>query len=165
MQTTTEDYLRCSDLIFTEAKYIDQQRWDDWLALFLEDAEYWIPAWDSEHELTTDPQTEISLIYYPDRVGLEDRVFRLRTELSSASTPLARTSHLVSNVQVTPRDDGDFLVESRWQTTSFRHKQRYSFSGYYEHLLRVRDGDLRIASKKIVVIDDLIPNVLDFYSV
>lgn len=163
---TTEEYLRCADLVYSEAKYIDQQRWDDWLALYLEEAEYWIPAWDREHELVTDPKKDISLIYYSNRSGLEDRVFRIRTNLSSATNPLARTSHLVANVQAQQLDSGDYFVESRWQTTSFRHKQTYQFAGYYEHTLRpVDDGELRIAKKKIVVINDLIPNVLDVYSV
>ena len=39
-----------------------------------------------------DPQTEISLIYYPNKGGLEDRVFRIRTERSSGHLT-AGTAH------------------------------------------------------------------------
>jgi len=73
-------------LLYREAEYVDERRWDEWLALFDPQAEYWIPSWDSEDEYTRDPQTEISLMYYGDRTGLEDRVFRLRTGRSAAST-------------------------------------------------------------------------------
>lgn len=160
---------RCADLLYTEARLIDQQSWDAWLGLYLDDAVFWIPAWDSEHIYTSDPHNEISLIYYPDRSGLEDRVFRLRTNMSSASVPLPRTCHLVGNVQLDgahDAPDGDVPVRAHWQCTSFRHKQSHYFAGYYEYLLRPQaDGTLRIARKKIIVINDLIPQVLDFYHV
>ena len=34
-----------------EALYLDTQRWDDWLALYAEDARFWLPAWTDEHTL------------------------------------------------------------------------------------------------------------------
>jgi 3-phenylpropionate/cinnamic acid dioxygenase small subunit len=44
------------------------------------------------------------LIYYPNKGGLEDRVFRIRTERSSAtSIPEPRTSHNIGNVEVIER--------------------------------------------------------------
>jgi anthranilate 1,2-dioxygenase small subunit len=161
-----DDVARCADLLYTEARLIDQKAWDDWLALYLPEAEFWIPAWDSEHSYVSDPQNEISLMYYADRSGLEDRVYRLRTGMSSASVPLPRTSHLVSNVQVAKQGDGDFLVHAAWQVTYFKHKKTNFFAGQYEYLLRPQDdGGLRIARKKIIIINDLIPEVLDFYHV
>ena len=58
------DYVaRCADLLYTEARLIDQKAWDDWLALYLPEAEFWIPAWESENSYTTDPHNEISLIF------------------------------------------------------------------------------------------------------
>ena len=156
---------RCADLLYTEGRLLDAQDWDAWLALYLEDAEYWVPAWNGEHELTGDPQSEVSLIYYPDRTGLEDRVFRIRTGLSSASTPLPRTSHLVSNIQATEQENRDVFVTASWQVTSFRHKSLTTFVGRYEYCLRDTSDGLRIARKKTVVINDVIPNVMDFYSI
>lgn len=59
-----------------------------------------MPSWDDDGSLVTDPQREISLIYYTDRQGLEDRVFRIETERSSATIPDTRTSHNISNVEI-----------------------------------------------------------------
>jgi 3-phenylpropionate/cinnamic acid dioxygenase small subunit len=156
---------RCADLLYTEARLLDRQDWDAWLALYLPDAEYWIPAWDGEHQLTEDPRNDISLIYYADRSGLEDRVFRLRTNISSASVPLPRTCHLVSNVQAEAAGPGEVAVHAHWQCTSFRFKQAHYYAGWYEYVLREEAGALRIARKKTVVVNDLIPHVLDFYHV
>ena len=64
-------------------------------------AEFWMPAWDDDDTLVTDPQREISLIYYGNRGGLEDRVFRIKTDRSSAtSLPEPRTSHNITNVEI-----------------------------------------------------------------
>lgn len=156
----------CAALIHREARLLDEQRWDQWLALYEAGAEFWIPAWDGEHVLTENPQAEISLMYYGDRTGLEDRVFRLRTGLSSASTPLPRTAHLVANLEVAADAEGDAVVHSSFLTTSFRLRQTHAFAGRYEHRLRrAADRQWRIAGKKVVVINDLIPGLLDFYSV
>jgi 3-phenylpropionate/cinnamic acid dioxygenase small subunit len=46
------------------------------------------------------PAAPISLIYYANRDGLEDRVFRIKTERSSASMPEPRTSHMIANVEI-----------------------------------------------------------------
>jgi len=32
-------------VIHREALYLDERRWDDWLALYHDDAEFWVPAW------------------------------------------------------------------------------------------------------------------------
>ena len=81
------------DVLFREAYYLDGRKWDDWLELFTEDCEYWVPSWKDEHQVTEDPKREISLIYYGGRFGLEDRVWRIRSGQSIASTPLPRTTH------------------------------------------------------------------------
>ena len=159
---------RAAELLYLEAACLDQRRWRDWLALFTEDTVYWIPAWDGEHELTTDPDSEMSLIYYDGRAGLEDRVYRLESGLSGAAKPLPRTCHLVTNVRVEAIEPERVRVASSWLTQIYvqRKKRVDSFSGFYEHLLRREpDGRLRIERKKIVVINDLIPSVLDFWSV
>ena len=65
--------------LYREARYLDDRDWDSWLALYDENATFWMPAWDDDGELTDDPQSQISLIYYARRAGLEDRVFRIRT--------------------------------------------------------------------------------------
>ena len=154
-------------LLYREAAFLDQKRWTEWVELYTEDAEFWIPAWDSEHELTSDPRAEISLMYYESRAGLEDRVFRIQTEDSGASTPLPRTCHLITNVRIEAVDNRRVRLSSNWVTQIFSTKKRttHSFSGFYEHVLRTEGDRLRIEKKKITVINDVIPSVLDIYSV
>jgi 3-phenylpropionate/cinnamic acid dioxygenase small subunit len=154
-----------SGLLFEEAAAIDEKRWDDWLALFCDDVEYWVPAWDSEHEQTSDPDTEISFIYYNSRSGLEDRIFRLRLNQSSASIPLPRTCHLVTNIRVSLLSGGDCAVKANWQAHSYRLEKSTCFYGHYEYLLKPNGSGWLIARKKITVLNDVIPTVLDIYSI
>ena len=154
-----------ADFLFAEAAAIDEQRWDDWLALFSPNAEYWIPAWNGEHELIDDPASEISLIYYSSRSGLEDRIFRLRLKQSSASIPMPRTCHMVSNIRISNIDDLNCGVAANWQTHYYRLDETTTFFGRYSYLLAREGGKLLIEKKKIVVLNDLIPTVLDIYNV
>ncbi|ANX04523.1 aromatic-ring-hydroxylating dioxygenase subunit beta [Immundisolibacter cernigliae] len=155
----------CADLLYTEARRLDQRDWDGWLDLYLPEASFWIPMWDTEYELTTDPQSQLSLMWYGDRTGLEDRVFRIRTGMSSASVPLPRTVHQISNILTEPQGDGDIMVYSNCQTMSYRHKTIDNFYCHYEHRLRPVAGTLKIIAKKIIVANDLIRDVMDFYRV
>ena len=89
-----------AQFLYKEARFLDDEQWDDWLQCYAPSAEFWMPSWDDDDKLTTDPQSEISLIYYPDRQGLEDRVFRIKTERSSATMPDTRTSHNICNIEI-----------------------------------------------------------------
>jgi benzoate/toluate 1,2-dioxygenase subunit beta len=156
-----------AELLYREALYLDEQRWDEWLALYLDDAVFWMPAWIGAHELTSSPDTQLSLIYCDSRKRLEDRVWRIRSELSVASRPLPRTVHAVNNVLVVDERDDRLDVRASWSVHSYdtaRTRQDVTF-GRYQYELRATDGALRIAKKKIILADDRIATMLDFYSV
>ena len=72
--------------LYREARMLDDRDFEGWLNCYAPDAEFWMPGWDDDDTLVTDPQREISLIWYGNRAGIEDRVFRIRTERSSASS-------------------------------------------------------------------------------
>jgi 3-phenylpropionate/cinnamic acid dioxygenase small subunit len=158
------------DVLFREAFYLDTQRWDDWLALYDENASFWMPAWTDEHRLSASPDSELSLMYCAARAGLEDRIWRIRSGLSAASTPLLRTAHAVSSPVVSEIENAGSVrlqVESSWtcHVHNPKHRGEHVFFGRYEHLLREGPQGWRIASKKIVLMNDVIPTLLDFYCV
>ena len=149
--------------LYREARLLDDRRWDEWLTCYAPDASYWMPAWDDNDTITEDPQSQISLIYYPDRTGLEDRVFRIKTERSGASTPEPRTSHAVQNVEVVADRGSEVDVRYNFHTLNHRYKVTDQFFGTMFVTLR-RDGEgLVIAAKKIVLKNDYIHHVVDIY--
>jgi 3-phenylpropionate/cinnamic acid dioxygenase small subunit len=157
-----------TELIEREAVHLDEQDWDAWLALFTEDCEYWMPTWKSDGELTSSPRTELSHFYYASRAGLEDRISRIRSGHSPASTPAPRTTHILGNIRLLDSPGiGRFRLRSSWVSHVFfpRSHDNHAFHGRTEHELVQRDGIWLIVRKKIVLQNDYIPTMLDIYCV
>ena len=152
--------------LYREARYLDDREFDKWLECYAPDSEFWMPAWDDDDKLVEDPQTEISLIYYPHKGGLEDRVFRIRTERSSAtSLPEPRTSHNISNVEITEQDGGACKLRFNWLTFSFRYKATDTYFGTSFYTLDTSGEQPLITKKKVVLKNDYIHHVIDVYHI
>jgi benzoate/toluate 1,2-dioxygenase subunit beta len=154
-------------LLYREALHLDRAEWDAWLDLYLEDAVFWVPAWRDETTPTSDPETELSLIYYSGRRNLEDRVWRIRSGQSVASGPLPRFVHSVTNVLVEEAEEDWGSVSAAFVAHRFdvRSDRTHAFFGRYQYRLRREGGDWRIASKTVLLLNDVIPTVLDIYSI
>jgi len=152
--------------LYAEARCLDDRDWDGWLAHYAPNATFHMPAWDDDDLLTEDPQSEISLIYYGSKQGLEDRVFRIRTERSSAtSLPEPRTSHNISNVEILERAEGVVKLRFNWFNLSFRYKTTDSYFGTSFYTLDVSGERPLITAKKIVLKNDYIHHVVDIYHI
>ncbi len=163
MQLTLE---QAQQFLYREARFLDDREWDGWLAMYAPDAEFWMPAWDDDGTLVENPQTDISLIYYPHKGGLEDRVFRIRTERSSAtSLPEPRTSHNISNVEVTEQSDTECKLRFNWFTLNFRYKTTDTYFGTSYYTIDTSGGQPLIKSKRVVLKNDYIHHVIDIYHI
>ncbi|OOG55466.1 MULTISPECIES: benzoate 1,2-dioxygenase small subunit [Rhodanobacter] len=151
--------------LYREARLLDDRDFDAWLPCYSPRAEFWMPAWDDDDSLVENPQTEISLIYYPNREGLEDRVFRIKTERSSASLPEPRTSHNISNIEVLSQADDRIELRFNWHTLSHRYKTTDSYFGTSFYTLDTSGDVPVIARKKVVLKNDYIHQVIDVYHI
>ena len=152
--------------LYREARLLDDKDWDAWLACYAPDAEFWMPSWDDDETLISDPQTEISLIYYGHRGGLEDRVFRIKTDRSSAtSLPEPRTSHNISNVEILEQTDGTCRLRFNWVTFSFRYKTVDTYFGTSFYTLDTNGPHPLIKNKKVILKNDYIHHVVDIYQI
>lgn len=152
--------------LFAEARALDDRDWDTWLTFYHPDCEFWMPAWDDFDTLTEDPQREMSLIWYPDKSGIEDRVFRIKTDRSSAtSLPEPRTAHFLANIEIMNVEGARMHVRFNWQTLSFRYGEtdRHWGTSFYE--IDCAGAAPLIARKKVVLKDDRIHHVVDIYHV
>lgn len=151
--------------LYREARLLDDEQWDEWLECYAPGARFWMPSWDDDDKLVTDPEREISLIFYPNRQGLEDRVFRIKTERSSATMPDTRTSHNVSNVEVVSREGETVTVRFNWHTLSHRYKTDFSYFGMSRYIIDCSGGKPRILDKYVVLKNDYINQVIDIYHI
>ena len=154
-----------SQFLFKEARLLDDEQWDEWLECYAPTASFWMPAWDDYNTLTEDPQSEISLIYYPDRQGLEDRIFRIKTERSSATMPDTRTSHNVNNIEILERHEDKVVVRFNWNTLSFRYQKAYSYFGMSRYEIDLSGEKPQILNKYVVLKNDYINQVIDIYHI
>lgn len=151
--------------LYHEARLLDDRQWDEWIACYSPKVVYWMPAWGDDDKLTTDPQREISLIYYPNREGLEDRVYRIKTERSGASTPEPRTTHMISNIEITGQSEQGVEVRYNWVTYSHRYQQTDCYFGTTFCTLIEGEGLPQIVLKTIRLNNDYIRQVIDVYHV
>jgi benzoate/toluate 1,2-dioxygenase beta subunit len=159
-------YDAVTQFLYAEARALDDRDFETWLTFYHKDAEFWMPAWDDDDRLTEDPQSEISLIWYGDRGGLEDRVFRIRTERSSAtSLPEPRTSHNISNLEITARAGDRIEVRFNWVTLSYRYKTVDTYFGTSFYTLDTTGDNPLILKKKVVLKNDYIHHVVDIYQI
>jgi 3-phenylpropionate/cinnamic acid dioxygenase small subunit len=161
---TIEQTALAAELLYREALYLDRRQWDAWLALFHEDAEFWVPAWNGEDEPAGDPASESSLLYASKRSELEDRVRRVR---SDRSVVLPRTAHIVTNVLALEGKEGAIEVNSNWTIEVYDVKRREEHLVFTrcEHLLVRAEPGWRIGRRKAILLNDTLPAMMDFYTI
>jgi 3-phenylpropionate/cinnamic acid dioxygenase small subunit len=138
------DVRQCEDFLVHEARLLDEARFDEWLALFTEDASYWVPSEPDQ----ASPHDTVSLMY-DDRRLLETRVRRLASPRIYSQEPRSRTSRIVTNVSLADADaQGGSLVRSKFVLIEYRREQQRMFGGTYFHRLVIRDGAVRITMKR-----------------
>jgi 3-phenylpropionate/cinnamic acid dioxygenase small subunit len=146
----TLDAALCEQFLVHEARLLDDGRFDEWLALFTADAWYWVPtAPDQDNPLDT-----VSLIY-DDRRLLETRVRRLASPRIYSQEPRSRTSRMVGNVTVeaAEADQSACTVRSKFLVVENRRDSQRLFGGTAFHRLVQTDGGLRIAWKRVNLVN------------
>jgi 3-phenylpropionate/cinnamic acid dioxygenase small subunit len=136
-------------LLEREARYLDQLRYDDWLAMYTPECIYWVPSTPK----AGDPRREIAVMF-DDRRRLEDRIYRMRTGFAWSQAPASRTVRLVSNVEVfgTASDDNRML-RSNFLISEFWGDETRVLTGWAGHRV-LRDGAAwKIQAKQVNLID------------
>jgi len=158
---------QAAEFLYREALMLDRFDFDAWLDLYTPDCLFWMPAWRDDGTQTDDPDRELSLIYYRGRRNLEDRVQRIRSGFSVASTVMPRVAHMVGNVLATPDGQGQVRLDSSFivNVQDVRTNRSHAYFGRYEHELRLEDGGWKISQKVIRLMNDVVPTMLDVYGI
>jgi len=135
-------------LLFREAWLLDQQRFDDWLALYTEDATYWVPL----EQQQASPLLTSSIIY-DDRVLLEVRVRQYSHPRAHARRPLPRTCHQVSNVLLLEVQPDELRVASNLSVVEYRLERQRLWGALVEHRLRRGPQGWGIVSKRVDLVN------------
>jgi 3-phenylpropionate/cinnamic acid dioxygenase small subunit len=137
-------HFRVQQFLFHEAQLLDDRLFDQWIALFEPDGEYWIPmAWRQP-----DPYEHISLLYESVEV-LTMRMQRLKELAALSQRPFSRTCHHVSNVMVNAENAETVSVRSALIVIEYRRDEQRTFGGHARHDLSQCGSTFRIRRKRV----------------
>jgi 3-phenylpropionate/cinnamic acid dioxygenase small subunit len=127
---------------------------------------FWVPAVTMAGAHTTDPEQTLNFIYIDGRAGLEARAFRVESGGSLASNPLPRTRHLVTGVMIDTDGADAVRASANVQSVAFcEARGQQILTSTCEYVLRRQDGRLRIAQKKILLLEYVIDGYFDFFTI
>jgi len=138
------------DFVVREARLIDQQRFDEWLDMYADDAFYWMPLeWNQ-----TDPRLTCSLMY-EDKLLLSIRVERLKGARTFSQKPKSRCHHVLQTPQVDSCDaaSNSYVTWTPMHYVETRLDEQTLYAAWATHHLSVENGRLRIKLKRVDLIN------------
>ena len=143
------DRHKVENFLYREARLMDEHAYDEWLALWADDALYWVPC----NEDDIDPERHVSIVY-EDKARLEDRIARLKSGAAYAQDPKSRLSRVVSNVEIEDENDTETTVRSTFNVTALRRGRMDIFAGRAIHKLRPEGDSFKMAYKRVLLINN-----------
>ena len=144
--------------MYREARLIDEKRLDEWHELFAEDALYWMPLVRGQ----TDPHSHTSL-FCEDKFLLKVRIERLKNPLSHSQQQPSFCQHVLQRPEVVNRDadSNECSLRTPFVYLETRRDEQFVLGGVAYHDLRWEEGDLRIAVKRIELLnrDAALPSI------
>jgi 3-phenylpropionate/cinnamic acid dioxygenase small subunit len=138
-----------TQFIYREARLQDDHDYDAWEALWTDDGIYWIPA----NGEGTDPENEMSIVYdNRSRIGL--RVRQFHTGKRYSQTPKSRLRRLVSNIEILSHTGDDIVVTSNAMVFESTTRGEQLWVSRNEHKLRLVGDELRMAGKKVILVNN-----------
>jgi 3-phenylpropionate/cinnamic acid dioxygenase small subunit len=155
--------------IYREARLQDELEYDEWEALWTDDAIYWVPANADD----IDPTQSMSIIF-DNRSRIRTRIKQLHTGKRHAQTPASRLRHLITNVELLGAPDhsraaqsgepgwraggepeGDEVsVGANFLVYESRERGVTLWAGRSQWVLRRTEDGLRIARKKVMLVNN-----------
>jgi benzoate/toluate 1,2-dioxygenase beta subunit len=150
------DRHQIENFLYREARLMDENAYDEWFALWTDDALYWVPANADD----IDPLRHVSIVY-EDKARLEDRIERLKSGVAYAQDPKSRMRRVISNIELEEGESGEVIVYSNFNLTELRRSQQRTFAGRTIHKLRPDGNSFKIAYKKVLLVnnDEVISNL------
>jgi 3-phenylpropionate/cinnamic acid dioxygenase small subunit len=148
--------------LFREARLLDEARYDDWLALLTDDVRYWMPVRETTGNNAEAVRGAGEMTFFDDdKEFLQARIKRLHTGLAHAETPPSRTRHFLSNFEIDERADGELDASCNMIVYQTRLERTEAFYvGRRQDRLRRLGGEWRIAARKIVLDQTLLPRTI-----
>ena len=150
LPATTESLLlqhEVEQLLYREARLLDDWNLDAWLTLYTEDARYVVPTTDLPEG---NPESDLVFID-DDYARMTARTVRLKSRHAHREYPWSRTRRFISNVMVTAVDGDEIEATASVAVWRFRAGESSPYVGRYDVKMRRVDGQLRLCHKRAIL--------------
>ena len=134
-------------LLYLEARLLDDWNLDAWLTLYTPDARYIVPTTDLPEG---DPLSDLVFID-DDYSRMAGRVVRLKSRHAHREYPWSRTRRFIGNVMVTAVEGNEIEATAAVAVWRFRAGESAPYVGRYDVRLRRVDGQLRLCYKRAIL--------------
>ena len=138
------------DFVVNEARLLDARRYEEWNALFTDDAYYWVPLVPGQE----DGINHTSHLY-EDKLLRQLRIERLKSPRAFSQQPPSRSHHLLQTPTVEEFDPNAnrYVVRSEFHYTESQGDELQFYVGTCFHHLTVRDGALKMTLKRVNILN------------
>ena len=134
-------------LLYREARLLDDWNLDEWLTLYTEDARYVVPTTDLPEG---DPASDLVFID-DDYTRMAARVVRLQSRHAHREYPWSRTRRFIGNVMVTGVGGGEIEATASVVVWRFRAGESSPYVGRYDVRMRRVEGQLMLCHKRAIL--------------
>ncbi|MGW0036980.1 aromatic-ring-hydroxylating dioxygenase subunit beta [Gordonia sp. NPDC003376] len=139
--------------LYREARLADENDYDNWEALWTDDALYWVPSGGAD----VDPQTHVAVIY-DNRSRISTRMKQVRTGKRYAQAPPSDLRRIIGNIELlggreNASGEVDLEVGANFLAFESRLRDNQLWGGRTTYRLRRVDGEIRLVYKKVVLVD------------
>jgi 3-phenylpropionate/cinnamic acid dioxygenase small subunit len=149
-----EHHFEISQLLYHEARLLDEGRFEEWLDWLSPSIRYWMPlrfvrrANERTQEFTV--MNDQPAYLDEDFASMEMRVKKVRHRMSWSDNPMSRTVHSITNIEVLSYDDKTCHVQS----ISTVHRSRFAhyedqWIVHRDDTLERTDGGWKLRERKI----------------
>jgi len=138
------------ELVYLEARLIDEKRFDEWYDLFAEDALYWMPL--SRDQPLGEAHTSL---FYEDKLLLKVRIERLRHPNAFSQQQPSFCQHVLQQPAMESGDpaSGPCVLRTPFVYVEAQRDRQLMLAGVAYHHLVPESGRWRIQMKKIELLN------------
>jgi 3-phenylpropionate/cinnamic acid dioxygenase small subunit len=140
---------RVEQFLYLEARLQDTHAYDEWEALWTDDAIYWIPVNGSD----TDPERHMSIVY-DNRSRISVRIKQLKTGRHHTQTPRSELARIIANIELAGGTEDEFDVRANAFIFEDNLRGETTWAARNEYRLRLVDGELRMVRKKVSLVNN-----------
>jgi 3-phenylpropionate/cinnamic acid dioxygenase small subunit len=146
------------DLVYREARLLDEKRFDEWVELLTPDVRYWMPLTRGQPNGET-----FTSLFYEDQLLLKVRIERLRHPNAFSQQQPSFCQHVLQqpSVETAEPAGNHYVTRTPFMYFETQLDGQLVLAGVTYHHLTLVDGALRIRMKKIELVncDAALPSI------